>query len=130
MRYVVICGDRGWPARKASIIADRIAEIPRDVVVVEGGQRGVDLLAADACRAQARPFLEVPADWSRYDKTAGPIRNRWMLDLGPEAVIAFHDYIWGSKGTKDCVNEALGRSIPVQLIDKAGERQTVRYPFD
>lgn len=57
-----------------------------------------------------------PADWGQFKKGAGPIRNRQMLDQEPELVVAFHDDLARSKGTKDCVDEARRRRIPVWLL--------------
>ena len=34
------------------------------------------------------------------------VRNKKMLDMNPDLVIAFHDDIENSKGTKDCIKEA------------------------
>jgi len=38
-----------------------------------------------------------------------------MLDEKPDLVIAFHPNLAESKGTKDCVNEAKRRGIPVEV---------------
>lgn len=56
------------------------------------------------------PVERYPADWERYGKRAGPIRNRKMLDQGPDLVVAFG----GDKGTADCVREARRRGIAVR----------------
>lgn len=63
-------------------------------------------------------IIPFPAEWEKYGKSAGPIRNRQMLDENPDLVIAFHDDIESSKGTKDCIKEAEKRGIEVQLISK------------
>ena len=57
-----------------------------------------------------------PADWTKFGTKAGPIRNREMLDLQPDLVIAFHRNLKKSKGTIDTVMEANRRGIPVWLI--------------
>ena len=58
------------------------------------------------------------ADWGRYGRAAGPMRNGQMLDAlvsGPVApaddahdrlVIAFHDSLSESRGTADMVGKA------------------------
>ena len=48
-----------------------------------------------------------PADWKKYGKSAGPIRNREMLKMDPDIVLIFHDDPKNSKGTKDCVKALL-----------------------
>lgn len=53
------------------------------------------------------------ADWDTHGKAAGPIRNRVMLDEGPDILLAFWD--GKSRGTKDCINAAVARGIPVNV---------------
>ena len=58
-----------------------------------------------------------PADWKTFGKAAGPIRNRKMLDEGlPDVVIAFHEDIERSKGTKNMISQACEQGIDVILI--------------
>ena len=77
-----------------------------------GAARGADSIADEwkHLGVDVRPY---PADWTRFRKSAGPIRNRQMLDDQPDLVVAFHDDLAASKGTKDCVEEAARRGIPV-----------------
>ena len=85
--------------------------------VIAGGCRGADSLAATAARACGYPFREFPADWQRFGKAAGPIRNQQMLNEGkPDLVIAFHENPEESKGTKDMICRATSQGVPVRLI--------------
>lgn len=60
-----------------------------------------------------------PADWKRYGKAAGPIRNQQMIDEGkPDLVLAFHENINESRGTKDMVARARGIGIKVIIITR------------
>lgn len=71
---------------------------------------------ADALAATWKDMVDVsafPADWDRYKRAAGPIRNRQMLDEDPDLVVAFSDDLEHSRGTRDCVTEARRRGIPV-----------------
>jgi hypothetical protein len=43
-----------------------------------------------------------------------------MLDTKPDLVIAFHEDIESSKGTKDCIKEARRRGIAVDVVSKPG----------
>ena len=64
------------------------------------------------------PVEVYPADWTRYGKPAGPIRNRQMLNEGkPDMVIAFHDDLSVSVGTKDMVDIANAAGLPVRLYN-------------
>lgn len=50
---------------------------------------GTDRIAGLWARNNGVQPVECPALWDFYDKSAGPIRNQAMLDLGPDAVIWF-----------------------------------------
>jgi hypothetical protein len=57
-----------------------------------------------------------PADWDKYGKAAGPIRNKQMLDEGkPQAVIAFSYDLARSRGTANMVAQARDAGLPVWL---------------
>jgi hypothetical protein len=64
--------------------------------------------------------MEYPAQWHKYGRAAGPIRNQQMLAEGkPDLVLAFHDDIDGSRGTKDMVNRARRAGVKVEVISHA-----------
>ena len=58
-----------------------------------------------------------PADWIKYGKAAGPIRNAEMASLGADLCLAFWD--GSSNGTLDMITRAVKRGIPVRIIGKA-----------
>lgn len=61
--------------------------------------------------------LPFPADWKRFGRAAGPIRNRQMITEGkPDLVIAFHDALTKSRGTAGCVKLAEDAHIQTWLI--------------
>lgn len=109
---VVITGSRGWddPER----IRARLAVLSPMAVVVVGGARGADSLAEDAAYALDLHVERFPADWERYGKRAGYIRNNEMLDTKPDLVLAFWDGL--SPGTAHTIKEAEKRGIPVEVI--------------
>ncbi len=112
---VLVCGSRDYTDYQK--IYDCLKSIKVSLVIA-GGCRGADALAARAARALGYPFLEFPADWQKFGKAAGPIRNQTMLDEGrPDLVVAFHENPEGSKGTKDMIRRAKSQRIPVRLID-------------
>ena len=50
------------------------------------------------------------ADWQKYGRAAGPIRNKQMLDEGsPDLVIAFA----GGRGTENMVKQSEAKKVPV-----------------
>jgi hypothetical protein len=96
-------------------IMTRLEKLPKLSTVIEGGQKGADKLARIAADSIGLDVIEFPANWRGRLKAAGPYRNRLMLDLKPDLVIAFHEDIKNSKGTKDCVEEAKRRGIAIEL---------------
>jgi hypothetical protein len=113
---VLVCGSRDLGREWLKKIRDRLEKLPPDTVIVEGGARGADLLARTAALDTGLNVIEIPANWRKYGPSAGPIRNRQMLDLAPGLVIAFHPNVEESKGTKDCVGQAKRRGISVEII--------------
>lgn len=112
---VIVCGDRHWHNR--SIILKRLRKLPADAIIIEGGCDGADLIAREIALDIGLEVVEFPAAWKKYGLSAGPKRNLKMLNTNPQMVIAFHDDIKKSKGTKNTVTEARKRKIPVEIID-------------
>jgi len=109
---VLICGDRNWKNREAIFAC--VGAFPEGVPVIEGEQRGADKIAAEAGRFHDVTVLGFPAEWDRYGKAAGRIRNRQMLKEGkPTLVVFFHNNLRESKGTKDMVKIAVAAGVPV-----------------
>lgn len=111
---IVVCGDRKW--LKVDIIVERLSKLSKDTIVVEGGCGGADLISRNVALDIGLEVVEFPAAWKKYGKAAGPIRNMKMLGTGPILVIAFHDDITNSKGTKHIVREARKQKIDVEVI--------------
>jgi len=117
---VLVCGDRDWKAR--SLIHRYLAYMKIDVVI-EGECRGADRLGKYVAKELGIIVLPFPAKWAEYGRAAGPKRNQQMLDEGkPTLVLAFHDDIHSSKGTKDMIKRANKAGIPVWLIWGVDER--------
>jgi hypothetical protein len=114
---VVVTGDRNWTDYER---IKHVLSAVKPTRVIAGGARGADKLAERACDELGIPCDVYPAEWKKFGRAAGPIRNRQMLDLKPDHVLAFHDDLNSSKGTKDCTQEATRRGIPVGLWRSEG----------
>lgn len=86
-------------------------------VVIHGDARGADRMAGSVAREIGMMVIPVPAKWEEHGRSAGPIRNRAMLKLGPDLVVAMHGRIASSKGTKDMLNVAEQAGVPTILIE-------------
>jgi hypothetical protein len=86
-------------------------------VVIHGGARGADTLAAEWAWRNGKAevvFPVTPEDWRIYGPIAGPRRNGIMLKEGkPDYVIAFP----GGSGTAHMVTAAQRKGVKVHLID-------------
>jgi len=57
------------------------------------------------------------AEWEKHGKRAGPIRNRQMLELKPDGVVAFP----GDRGTRDMITAAQEAGVPVYRPRPSGQ---------
>jgi hypothetical protein len=91
---------------------DPLHEIPfpEEVEVITGGARGADASGARWAAAYRHKSTVMQAEWDKYGKRAGYIRNVAMADYGPKAAIIFWD--GESKGTKMMVDILAKRNIP------------------
>ena len=124
LRRVLICGDRLWT--DLDCIKEKLlhwhTHMGGVLAIIEGEARGADTLGCYAAEAFGIPVLKFPADWGTFGKSAGPIRNRKMLTEGkPDVVLAFHNDIANSKGTKDMVKAAAKAGVEWHVYTQTGE---------
>lgn len=81
------------------------------VVLVHGGARGADMLAEHIGRSMGLEIEAHPAQWDVYGKAAGPVRNREMVELGADLMLAFP--VGESRGTRGCMRFAVERGCAV-----------------
>ena len=85
----------------------------RDMVIIQGDARGADYLAKMYAKNFGVACESYPADWDKYGKRAGYIRNVQMLNEGkPDLVIAFP----GGKGTEMMINLAEAADVEVVRV--------------
>ena len=112
---VLCCGDRNWSSYE--IIRRELEKLDDYTTVISGCANGADSISAYIARQLNYKVLDFPANWNKYGRAAGPIRNKQMLDEGkPDLVIAFHTDIKNSKGTKNMIEQAEKKGIKVILI--------------
>ena len=87
--------------------------LPTDITIIEGGAKGADSAAADFALCAFCKLEEYNAEWDKYGKAAGFLRNKAMLDEGkPDLVVAFP----GGKGTANMVSLAEAAGVEVMKI--------------
>lgn len=84
--------------------------------IVCGGAKGADTLGEYWAKENNIPIKYFIPDWNRYDRSAGPIRNREM-SLYADKLIAFWD--GKSRGTKNMIEnmKKLNKSYKIINIE-------------
>jgi hypothetical protein len=96
---VIIAGSRTiTDCHMVSAFLDYIGISPS--VVLCGGARGVDRCGADWARNKGITVEHFPADWARYGRRAGYIRNADMAKTADALVLIWDGSSPGSKNMK------------------------------
>lgn len=128
---VLVTGDRNWTDYRIiatvlnGLLKSAISDM-EELVVIDGQAEGADSFAG-AWYGGAEDGIHAihthvtheryPALWELQGKAAGPMRNtRMLVDGKPDVVIAFHNNLENSKGTKHMVNIAKRAGVPVYHI--------------
>ncbi len=116
---VLVTGSRDWHNKER--IREVLSSLSDVEVIIEGEARGADTLAREVAEELHIPVEPYPANWGKFGRAAGPIRNREMVSKGkPDLVVAFHDDIEHSKGTLDMVTFARYKIISVSIYTQCG----------
>ncbi len=94
----------------ATVIAASEFEITE---VVSGCARGADRLGEQWARLHQVPVQRFPADWNRYGRSAGVLRNQTMASYA-DALIAIST---GGPGTANMILEAKRRGLKVHVFN-------------
>lgn len=114
MRRVLVCG--GVDFDNKELFYEKMKQLVKlDDIIVSGHAKGADTFAEEYAKDFNMKTRIFPAEWKKYGRAAGPIRNKQMLDFVKEnnpVVIAF----WNgkSRGTKNTVETA--RKIGIEPI--------------
>ena len=117
---VLVCGGRDF--NDYNLLSSYLVElfvksllVPEDVTIISGHARGADKLGEQFANANECKLSIFPADWEKYGKGAGHIRNQQMIDEGkPDLVVAFPTKT--SRGTYDMINKAKKAGLPVIVV--------------
>ncbi len=116
---VLVCGGRYYENEVK--IYRELDKVHKDIgiaVLIHGTASGADTIAEEWAKRRQIPYFGVPAKWNTHGRSAGPIRNAWMLkEASPDLIMAFHDDIENSKGTKDMMDRADDAGYNVKFYD-------------
>lgn len=110
----ICCGSRSVEERHEPIVLRVLCDLlPPGSTVREGEAPGADRLCRDVAEKMGFEIQKRPADWNKYPKVAGFLRNKEMAKEGADLCIAFWD--GKSNGTKDMMEQAVRHGIPVWI---------------
>ena len=90
---VIVAGSRGFESYElAELWLDYYFCNKEPTAIITGLAKGADTLGLNYARNHDIPIIQMPADWNKYGKRAGYIRNEEMLKKA-DALIAF----WNNK---------------------------------
>lgn len=115
---VIIAGSRDFADYELlKIVCDHMLSEKcktHNIVIVSGGARGADSLGEEYAKERGYGLQRKPADWDKYGKSAGYIRNREMAEIA-DACICFWD--GQSKGTKHMIDIATDTGLKLKIVN-------------
>jgi hypothetical protein len=113
-KVTIIAGPRDY--FKYESLLEAIDRIDWEIIkVVSGSARGVDSLGERWARENGIFVKQFPADWNKYGKKAGYIRNKEMADYA-DALLALYDHdMKRSPGTTNMIHVAKKEGLLVYV---------------
>lgn len=107
---VLISGSRSIKDPSVLQVAISLSRFPITELICGMCPEGVDKLALDWATENSIQVLPYPADWKKFGRSAGMIRNTEMVKAA-QAVIA----VWDGKspGTKNAIDRAKQLNCPI-----------------
>lgn len=98
-----------------------------ELIMIEGAAKGIDTIAKEYAQENDWKVEEYPAEWDKYGKSAGYIRNELMVKAADEVLI-----LWDgeSKGTKHDIDLCEKYNKPYKVLiynDKVKESYVEKY---
>lgn len=115
---ILITGSRDWGDYEAivDVLVYEMGPDPYEATVVSGAcPTGADALCEEVAKYLGATIERHPANWEKYGKPAGFIRNKEMVDLGADVCLAFIKN--GSKGASMTARLAEEAGIPVKRYE-------------
>ncbi len=116
---ILVTGSRSYTDKdKVAQVLNRFNKSRYAMKVIVGDcPTGADKFVRDWCGENEVECQVFTADWDKHGRAAGPIRNKKMVAAKPDRVLAF--FSGASRGTKDCVKQAIKDGINVIEFGKS-----------
>lgn len=107
----IIAGSRSFNCYLT--LLDAIRQFPFEITeVISGTANGADKLGEQWAEEHGVPIIQFPADWSKYGKRAGYVRNEQMAKYAEGALILWDGI---SPGSKHMINIAKQINLPYYI---------------
>ena len=119
MIKVIIAGTRDFDnyellkQKMDKILAGKVRN-NEEIIIISGTARGADKLGEKYAREKRYKIERYPANWDKYGKRAGYIRNEQMAKVA-DACVCFWDE--QSKGTKHMIDLAKKYKLALRVIN-------------
>ena len=125
---IIIAGGRDFD--KYNLLKTETDKIIKNIVnpvIVSGGAKGADTLGERYAAENQIELIRFPADWKKYGKKAGYIRNSEMADYLLKADYNILIAFWNgeSRGTKDMIEKATALGIETHIV-KYESKETIK----
>ncbi len=117
-KRVVVCGGKDFADMDLCFrTLDELLPKDSEVEIISGRAKGADTFGEEYARSHSMELAVFPAEWSKYGRAAGPIRNRQMIEYAQQEdalVIAF----WNGQscGTRNTIDFARKAGVEVCVI--------------
>jgi len=110
---VIIAGSREFS--DFNLLREKCEEIisSEEVEIVSGTAKGADKMGEEYAKAKGYQIKRFPANWNKYGKSAGYLRNKEMAEYADSAIIFWDG---SSKGTKHMIDLAKDKGLKVNII--------------
>lgn len=119
MNFLIIAGGRDY--RDYGNLNNRVNQFRRvynleddsDLTIISGGADGADRLGERYAKENKLQVMGFPANWEKYGKSAGPIRNAAMARAATHCICFWNG---GSPGTKNMVYNAKLQKLKLNVV--------------
>ena len=87
-----------------------------NVEIVSGGAQGIDRIGELFASSYSLRLTKFPADWAKYGKSAGPIRNKEMGKYADMALVIWDGISPGSKNMIETMKK-LNKPVIAVVLD-------------
>jgi len=117
MKKIAVVGSRSFD--NYSLLRKYLLNYFHPFILISGGAQGADSLAESFAYSKNLKTKIYKAKWNKYGRSAGPIRNKKIVE-NADIIVAFWD--GESKGTKMTIDYAKEKGKPVYVVMYPNEK--------